>query len=210
MLALAGCSQPATDESLQNSVVRLDIDTCGGLAHQRATAVQISEDLAATVAHSFVDDSGALSVDSLTVFDGSGDELAANLVYLDPERDLALLRLSGPEPLALAEYDSENTGRMVAFPSSSEPPVLRDILIRRTVNVTLDGEGSREAIELEADITPGDSGAPIVNDNGDVIGVIFATSRVGETGWAIASSEYEEAMAQLPEVGSGSLLLSCP
>ena len=94
------------------AVLRLIIDNCRGLTHQRATAVRVGENLALTVAHSFlVDDE--LSVAALEVFDGAGTGLSAEVVYIDPEIDVAILRLAEPgEGLELSVYDGDQSARL--------------------------------------------------------------------------------------------------
>ena len=50
------------------------------------------------------------------------------------------------------------------------------------VHVTLGG-ARRPALELDADIAPGDSGAPLTRD-GKIIGVVFARGQ--KSAWAVA------------------------
>jgi S1-C subfamily serine protease len=77
--------------------------------------------------------------------------------------------------------------------------------VLRRVTASLDGVGQRAAIEIEADIRPGDSGAAVVDDDGRIAGLVFASSRVGERGWVVAASELSGALTSIGEP----LVLSC-
>jgi hypothetical protein len=77
--------------------------------------------------------------------------------------------------------------------------------VLRRVTASLDGVGERAAIEIGADIKPGDSGAPVVDDDGRIAGLVFASSRVGERGWAVAASELSGVLSLVGEP----LVLSC-
>jgi S1-C subfamily serine protease len=63
--------------------------------------------------------------------------------------------------------------------------------VRRWITATVRGGRSapaerRAALELAADVAPGDSGAPVVDGRGRVVGVLFATSREREhTAYAV-------------------------
>ena len=62
-----------------------------------------------------------------------------------------------------------------------KPATIPARIIRR-VNVTLDG-ARRPALELDAEIEPGDSGAPLTHD-GKIVGVVFARGQ--RSAWAVA------------------------
>ncbi len=206
---LVGCGESAPDPVA--ATLRLDIDNCRGLAHQRATAVRLADDLAATVAHAFlVDDE--LSVNDFEVFTSDGKLIGADLIYLDAETDLALLRLAEPGPsLALASYDEDSSARFVTFAPPDGPFSVRTIEIVRLVEVTLDGDGARQALELDGVVAPGDSGSPVLDDDGEVLGVVFAASKTDDIGWAIASFEVEAAISELAAAGErAQLALGCP
>ena len=206
---LAGCGTAAPDPVA--ATLRLEIDNCRGLAHQRATAVRVADDLAVTVAHSlFVD--GEFSVGGLEVFTSDGQAVTAELAYIDSETDLALLRLDEPGPfLALASFDDDSSARFVTFASSDGPVSVRTIDIARLVEVTLDGGGARQALELDGVVAPGDSGSPVLDDDGAVLGIVFAASKTADVGWAVASLEVRAALLSL-EDGAGEALpaLVCP
>lgn len=197
---LGGCGESAPDPVA--ATLRLDVANCQESAHQRATAVRLADDLAVTVAHAFLID-GEPSVADFEVFSSDGLPMAADLVFLDPETDVALLRLTEPGPsLTLASYDEDASARFVTFASPDGPVIIRTIEITRMVEVTLDGDGARQALELDGVVAPGDSGSPVLDDDGDVLGIVFAASKTDDVGWAVASFEIEAAISELAASGA--------
>ncbi len=180
------------------ATLRLELTGCGAVSEHRASAMAIGDDLALTVAHAFE------NIESFVVRMADDSTTTATIVHLDTDLDIAIVRLDRPAPghLRIAEdldrADVDN--RVVSFVSYAdiEGPQEKSAIVLRFVNISLDGEGSRRGIELAADINAGDSGGPVLDGNGDVIGMIFATSRLGESGWATESTELVEA---LDEVG---------
>jgi S1-C subfamily serine protease len=184
------------------AVVRVEVEACGGHHRQRATAVVLGDGVAATAAHTF--DSAA----SFEVADDRGRPLEAEIVWLDTERDVALLQLDDP-PVAWLPLGDEADGAPVRVVTAAADgdPVEKPASIVRHVTATLDGEGSRAALELDADIEPGDSGAPVIGGDGQVVGIVFAASRNGGHAWAVAAEEIEAALASRASEG---LRLRCP
>jgi S1-C subfamily serine protease len=173
-------THPATDADLISSTLRIDIDGCR-TGKVRATGVALPGGWIATVAHSF---------DGVVDYSVVGRD--AELVYLDLEKDVALLfgeRPEGSPVVELARDPAVKTARVVSFPTPDEPPVVSGVEVIRLANVTLDGEGRRNALEIVADINPGDSGSPLVDDEGRLIGIVFASARGVESGWAVSVSE---------------------
>lgn len=185
-LTVGACSStaPATEEQLLRSTLRIDIDACR-TGKVRATGIALADGWVATVAHPF---------DGIVTFRVEGRDLA--LVYLDLDTDIALLFEASPTGphLELATDIEPGPARMITYPRPDDPPAITPIEVLRLANVTLDGQGRRSALELEADINPGDSGSAVVNGRGEVIGMIFANSRGLDTGWAISADEIQTAL----------------
>ena len=67
-------------------------------------------------------------------------------------------------------------------------------------DIYVEGEYQRQAIEIDSPISAGDSGAPVYDDNGDVLGIVYARSRVRDgVGFAVRSSEIERVLARVGE-----------
>ena len=108
-------------------------------------------------------------------FDGSLDRHSAVLVAFDPQLDAALLHAPGltVAPLTLAAaIGFTGGGRQRAIPAAvtrSLQALGRDIYGRQMV--------PRQVIEMRADVAPGDSGGPVLLEDGTVGGVTFSESR---------------------------------
>ncbi len=194
LAALLGLVLPAcgADEppDVEAAVLRVSLASCQLNVENRATAVAIGGGLALTVAHSFD------QADDVTLITADGSEWAAELVYLDRERDIALLSFAsgtqGEPTVATLEVRSDDDepadeARIVVH--RDDATAVQSVQLLRRIAVTLDGEGRRNGIELGGVIEKGDSGAPVIDTSGRIIGLVFASSRGSETGWAIAGSE---------------------
>jgi S1-C subfamily serine protease len=105
-----------------------------------------------------------------------GDVRAATVERTDRATDLAVLRAPGLDPLPAAPVGGvrvlvRRDGGVAALP----------VTVRRRIVASLRGPGGpggprRNALELEGDIRPGDSGAPVVAPGGRLLGVVFARS----------------------------------
>jgi S1-C subfamily serine protease len=202
LAAAAACG--AEPVPLTASAYRLDVESCGGTVGQRASAAAIAADLVATVAHPF---DGAARFE---LRDAAGVEVEATLVHLDPARDVALLRLAEPAPHHLEPLAPEGPGP-VTIVSYAEPdgPTTEDGRILELVDATLDGTGRRAAARLAADIDPGDSGAAVVDPDGRLVAMAFATVRDTEQGWAISANELLAAAESPNAAGPGGALPAC-
>ncbi len=203
LLPISGCGTPiwpstTVDENARSAVYRVAVEQCGGADNQRATAIAVGPDLAATVAHSLED------AKTVTLQKPDGTSVDADIVYLDPGKDVAILHLSGPEgggpaveAVGFAEDEAEvGMAVTIATYADNDGPATKSGAISDIVVATLDGEGRRSAIKLEAEIEPGDSGAAVLID-GQLVGMVFATARSQNVGWAVAVSELSSAIDSL-------------
>ncbi|MDA0173766.1 trypsin-like peptidase domain-containing protein [Solirubrobacter taibaiensis] len=141
-------------------------------AHGVATGVAMGDGRVLTVAHVL---DGARSV--------RVDGRPARVVRVDRRLDLAELAVPGvaAQPLRTADAGDDavlhvfRAGRAVALATR----------VRRRVTASIGGH-SRPALELAAVVEPGDSGAPVVDARGRVLGIVFARGSRGA--WAVAVS----------------------
>ncbi len=196
-LGLVACSPPASTSQIEAATLHLEAQRCIGRATNQATAVVVPGNLVVSVAHPFDE------TESFELLDAEGQEVDAELIYLDQQRDLAVLRIlddgSSNEPrasLEFAEPDEETSVRYVTF-ADGDPevgPTTIEATILRYTRLTLDGAGDRAGIELRAPIKSGDSGGPVLNQDGEILGLVFATAKGSDTGWAIAIEEVSAAI----------------
>ncbi|WP_371378278.1 S1C family serine protease [Sporomusa aerivorans] len=104
----------------------------------------------------------------------------ATVIRVDPANDLALLEVHGLEqsvvPLALGQSDTVREGMRiyaVGFPLTAYIGLTAKIS-EGIVSGTVGYRGDTRQFEISAPIQPGNSGGPLLNENGEVIGVVSA------------------------------------
>jgi S1-C subfamily serine protease len=138
-----------------------------------------------------------------------GRRLPAQVQVFDPDRDLAVLAVPGlsEQPLPLNAAEVGGTAAVFGHPQGQVPvEVSPATVVRKVTATTTDIYGEefvrRPILVLAAGLEPGDSGAPLVNESGDVVGVAFAISRVrATTAFAIPSETLAPVLAQ-PRAGA--------
>jgi len=133
----------------------------------------------------------------------------AEIVGLDMETDIALLRVSekGLPWLKLADSDAVDQGQIVfAFGS---PLGLDNSVSMGVVSSTarqFKTDDPMVYLQTDASINPGNSGGPVVDANGDVVGIstlILSQSGGSEgLGFAVPSNVVSNVVEQLRETGS--------
>ncbi|MEJ5914068.1 MarP family serine protease [Pseudokineococcus sp. 1T1Z-3] len=135
---------------------------------------------------------------------GEGPDLPARVVLYDPERDLAVLDVPdlAAAPLPLGEQlAAGDAAAVVGFPLDG-PYDVEAATVRQVVQALgEDVYGSpgvvRQVYALRADVQPGNSGGPLVDLDGDVVGVVFARSLDDAgTGYALTLQESAPVLEQ--------------
>ena len=92
------------------------------------------------------------------------------IVVIDERHDLAILRVSGPNPPILDLENSDEIEIGETIYTVGNPIGLEGTVSRGIVSSIRDfGSGTR--IQIDAPISPGNSGGPVLNEKGKVIGV---------------------------------------
>lgn len=203
MAVTGGCG----DDDPLAAAYRLVIEPCAGPTAGRASAAAVGPDLLATAAHSLD------RARSVVVADADQLTVPGTVVHLDLAKDIALIRTSEPQPshLGLVEPADDGLDAPVELLTYAEEdgPVVKAGRILELVDVTLDGEGRRAAIRLEGDIEPGDSGSAVIEPGGAMIGMVFASARDHDSGWAVAASEIAAAIEEVEQSQPGPALPGC-
>ncbi len=131
-------------------------------------------------------------VKTIEVTTAEREKTTATLLAHDPETDLAILKIQTKNPLPPITIGSSSdlmlAEQVIAVGNAYgyEHTVTLGIIssLRRTVQVN-DDQIYRNLIQTDAAINPGNSGGPLLNINGDMIGINVAV-RIGAQGIAFA------------------------
>mgnify|MGYP002525440798 FL=1 len=123
-----------------------------------------------------------------------GDEFSAEVVGVDMITDLALLKLDGSDfpfvnmgnsdDLIIGEWAIALGNPFGLFDVNQQPTATVGIISGKDLDFGLQsGKVFQDMIQTDAAINPGNSGGPLVNANGELIGIntfIFTGSNVGQ------------------------------
>ena len=131
-------------------------------------------------------------VRQIQVTTADGSQYVARLVNRDPETDLAIIKIDSREPLAVINIGTSHdlmTGEPVVAVGNAygyENTATRGIIsaLHRAVQVS-DAQYYDDLIQTDASINPGNSGGPLLNIDGQMIGVNVAV-RAGAQGIGFA------------------------
>jgi S1-C subfamily serine protease len=145
--------------------------------------------------------------DDTTVTTQSGVELDATAVYYEPEDDLALLRIESKLPtLPITSERPVGAGAAVLGYPENGPYMVTPARIgetRDTISEDSYGRGpiQRTITALGGEVRSGNSGGPLLDGHGRVVGVVFAATTGGQAGgFAVPAEEVREA---IPRASSG-------
>jgi serine protease Do len=182
------------------AIVRIKSDSRSGLG----TAFAIDpRGVLVTAAHV------ARGAEQITVEFGEGSPLDATLVGYDARRDLAILRAQPRSPLpSLEVVESSSLQRgdpVLAIGTPRGRPRVMTMGAVLGTGLTLPGLVPGIFVLFDATVEPGNSGGPLLNDRGQVVGVVVALTRRpdGVAGLATASSALR---AALPALANGARL----
>ena len=141
---------------------------------------------------------------STQVLRPDGRTLPASVVAFDPSRDLAVLHVPGlgQPSLGLGAAVPGEAGAVFGHPRGQVPIEISPARVVRKITIDLGDiydqpTTPRQILVLSSDLEPGDSGAPLVNSAGKVIGVAFGVANLRRsTAFAVASEELAPVLAQ--------------
>ncbi|HTI28340.1 MAG TPA: MarP family serine protease [Kutzneria sp.] len=132
-------------------------------------------------------------------------QLTAHVVYYDPEADVAVLSVPGldAQPLQFSQqdYTSGQDAIVLGYPLDG-PYTARAARVRQRIQ--LNGPDiygtqkvNRDVYTIRSTVKSGNSGGPLINPNGQVIGVVFgAAVDDPETGFALTTAEVSKVVQQ--------------
>jgi serine protease Do len=144
------------------------------------------------------------SADRVVVHLADGSEVAAAIVTEDASHDLAVLRLSTTRKLQALPFGTSSdlmvgeTVIAVGHPFGYTNTVSTGIISGLGREVTMpSGDVLRDLIQTNASINPGNSGGPLLNINGELIGINVAI-REGAQGisFALSADQVQRALSK--------------
>jgi S1-C subfamily serine protease len=139
-----------------------------------------------------------------TVTTQAGASMEATAVHYDPENDLALLRVDADlPPLQIApEPRSGMAAAVLGYPENGPYFVAPARLgeTRDTISEDSYGRGPvrRPIASLRGEVRSGNSGGPLVDDRGRVLGTVFAATTTGTPGGFAIPDEVVETALDAP------------
>ena len=183
------------------SVVKIAGPGCGGISE--GSGFIASSGYVVTNAHVVA------GVKNVSVQDGTGKH-SASVVWFDPNLDIAVLKTSGLEgqPLNMLGNIAANgtPAAVLGYPGggdfAAKPATILEAFKAKGRNIYNQGETVREVYSIKGEVVPGNSGGPLVDKDGNVIGVIFAESTTyDKVGYALTMDAVIDAFNQAKDHG---------
>lgn len=140
----------------------------------------------------------------------NGPALQASVIYFDPTGDLAVLAVPGlgVKPLTLGPTvapgtDAVSDGYPFGGPFVSLSVGVDQVGTLNVQNIYNTGTAPREIYSLAADVQEGDSGGPLLTQQGVVAGVIFAKgATTPNVGYAITMKSVQPVATEAPKLNA--------
>ncbi|KKU53239.1 MAG: Protease Do [Candidatus Moranbacteria bacterium GW2011_GWE1_49_15] len=149
-----------------------------------------------------------------TVITNDGTEFPASVLARDPVHDIAIIKIDGTDfpILPIGDSDSIQIGQTVIAIGNSLGEFLNTVSrgivsgLGRTVIAGTDfgsaPERLTDIIQTDAAINPGNSGGPLINIQGEVVGMNVAMARGAQNiGFALPVNQIKKVINQVKETG---------
>jgi S1-C subfamily serine protease len=143
--------------------------------------------------------------------EASGNPYDATVVSYDPAVDIAILAVPGlpPGPLAFATapVTSGTDALVMGYPGGGDfaasPARVREIIHLSGPDIYRNATVNREVYTIRADVEQGNSGGPLIDLNGRVLGVVFgAAVDENDTGFVLTANEVADQLANIGDTAS--------
>jgi S1-C subfamily serine protease len=154
--------------------------------------------------------------DPVVTASNSNIQLAGRVTGIDRQKDLALIYvpgLNGDPLIFMAPISPKEVGFVAGYPNGGRlrttPVSISSEFESIGKDIDNEGEVNRDVIVFGGKIKPGNSGGPLFNEIGQVIGMVFAADAQNEdTGYALTPNEITSFLSQerfkVEKIGTGS------
>lgn len=191
----------AVRDRVFHSVVKVEGPACDLI--QQGSGWVLDTNLVVTNAHVVA------GHESTVVITPGGQSFGARVVGFDASRDIALLRVNGLTLAPLAQADGEvgGTGAVVGYPrgggETEAPARIAEAILARGTDIYRTSPSTREVYELASQLYPGNSGGPLFDARGRVVGMAFAVDPGhATTAYALTHDEVTQGLASMLKSGA--------
>lgn len=149
----------------------------------------------------------------------SDEQLDATVVYFDPATDVAVLDVPGlqapamrfADKLADTGEDAVALGYPEAGPFNASAERIREVIQLRGPGIYPGTAVTREVYTVRGSIRQGNSGGPLINSKGEVLGVVFGAAEdpASETGFVLTADQVKPGLAESERLSNAVDTQSC-
>ncbi len=133
---------------------------------------------------------------------GVENSVPGQVIYFDPEKDVAVIATQALDTrvslFARGQAEVGDNAAVAGYPGGGDltvtPARISGILSARGENIYGDIGVQRQVYSLRSNVTPGNSGGPLVNSDGQVLGLVFGSNTDSDVGYALTNSELQDAI----------------
>jgi S1-C subfamily serine protease len=133
---------------------------------------------------------------------GLETSVPGQVIYFDPQKDVAVIATKERDTrvalFARGKAEIGDNSAVAGYPGGGDltvtPARISGILTARGENIYGDIGVERAVYSLRSNVIPGNSGGPLVNGDGQILGLVFGSNTDSDIGYALTNSELQDAV----------------